>query len=173
MDIEKRKKIIARIIEILNKKSKCDMIKLSKKSDCFTKINGKTPPGKLLPLQNTTTLLNILNVDGKRVFVSKGIRKAGTRVGTHVHRHGGYTLVLSGEITDFVEGNPNMKFKAPSGYYMPPCTPMAAANLGDKDATLIDIFIGDPGTPFIEILEPSWNFERLGIFDGPETQNPL
>ena len=27
---------------------------------------------------------------------------------------------------------------------------------------LIDIFIGPPGEPYIEILEPDWHFERIG-----------
>ena len=48
---------------------------------------------------------------------------------------------------------------------MPPCTPMSACNLGDKDAILIDIFIGEPGEPFIDIKEPDWKFKRLGILD--------
>ena len=37
-------------------------------------------------------------------------------------------------------------------------------NLIDKDVEIIDIFIGEPGSPFIEILEPKWDFERLGRF---------
>jgi len=48
---------------------------------------------------------------------------------------------------------------------MPPCTPMSACNLGDEDSILIDIFIGEPGEPFIEILEPEWKYKRVGILD--------
>jgi len=161
-------KALKRLICLLDKNSPCNLIELSNETECFSKINDKELPAELLPLQNTQTLLNIINiinVKGQRVFVSKGIRKANTRVGIHVHRYGGYTLVLSGEITDFVEGQPIKTYKAGSGYYMPPCTPMSASNLGDEDAVLIDIFIGEPGTPFIEILEPKWNFNRLGVFD--------
>lgn len=143
----------------------CDLVCLSKLTDGFRKINGEVPPGELLPLEGSTTLLNVVNNDCKRVFISKGTRKAGTRVGIHVHRYGGYTLVLSGAITDFVQGQPNKTYTAPSGYYMPPCTPMSAANLGDTDAELIDIFIGEPNTPFIEVLEPQWNHPRFGMFD--------
>ena len=29
------------------------------------------------------------------------------------------------------------------------------------DFELIDIFIGPPGEPFIEVLEPDWPFERV------------
>jgi len=165
MKLNKKIKILKKIVEILDKGVKCDMIKLFNKTDKFRKINDKIPIGKLEPLQGSVTLLNMINVNGKRVIVMKGTRKAGTRVGIHVHRYGGYTLVLSGEITDFVQGIPDKKYKANSGYYMPPCTPMSAANLGKDDAVLIDIFIGDPGTPFIEILEPSWNFNRIGKLD--------
>ena len=57
----------------------------------------------------------------------------------------------------------NKKYGANTTYYMPPCTPMAAANLGKKDLELIDIFIGKPGEPFIEILEPKWGFKRIGL----------
>lgn len=36
---------------------------------------------------------------------------------------------------------------------MPPFTPMSAANLGEEDVELIDVFIGPPGKPFIEVVE--------------------
>lgn len=157
--------LLKKLINILNKDSKCDLIELSNKTDYFSKINNEELPAELLPLQNTQTLLNIVNIKGQRVFISKGIRKAGTRVGIHVHRYGGYTLVLKGEITDFVQGQPIKTYKAGSGYYMPPCTPMSASNLGTEDAVLIDIFIGEPGKPFIEILEPEWKYNRIGRFD--------
>ena len=166
MDKKKKKTLIfKRIIQILDKQyPKCDLIKLSKKTEMFTKINGEEVPAKLLPLTNVTTLLEVKISDGRIFRATKGTRKAGSRVGIHVHRYGGYTLVLSGEMTDFVEGRESKKYKSPSGYYMPPCTPMEAANLSDKDAEIIDIFIGDPGSPFIDILEPRWNFERIGRF---------
>ena len=48
--------------------------------------------------------------------------------------------MLSGEITDFVEGKSPQKYPAGTCYYMPPNTPMTAANLGEKDAILIDTF---------------------------------
>ena len=49
---------------------------------------------------------------------------------------------------------------------MPPCTPMSAANLGDEDVELIDIFIGPPNEEYITILEPDWKYNRIGRFDG-------
>ena len=138
---------------------------LSKETSGFTKINGETVPGKLLPTKNQKVLLDIINEEGKKVYMVKSVRKPGTRIGIHIHKYGGYTLILSGEMTDFVEGKPSKKYGPNSGYYMPPDTPMSAGNLGDKDVELIDIFIGDPGQPYIEILEPDWKFNRIGKFN--------
>ncbi len=140
----------------------CNLEKLSQESEGFRQINGQTPPGELLPVQDQQVLLDIVNAQGQRVKMIKGIRKAGTRVGIHVHRYGGYTLILNGQMTDFVEGQPNKTYGPNSGYYMPPCTPMSAANLGTDDVELIDVFIGPPGQPYIEILEPDWKFDRIG-----------
>ena len=160
-------KIILLLKNIIKKlkNNNCNIKKLSKETNGFTEINGNKLPGELLPTQDNVTMLNVINAQGQRVFINKGIRKAGTRVGIHVHKFGGYTLVLSGEITDFVQGKKIMKMKAPGGYYMPPCTPMSAANLGTEDAELIDIVIGEPGEPYIEILEPDWKFNRIGRLD--------
>ena len=151
--------------EIENIKSpSCNLLKLSKETNGFTKINGEKPPGILEPLVDSTVLLDIVNSQGQRVKMIKSIRKAGTRVGIHVHKYGGYTLILAGEMTDFVQGIPNKKYGPNSGYYMPPCTPMSAANLGTQDVELIDIFIGEPCEPYIEILEPEWPVDRIGRF---------
>ena len=143
---------------------KSDINLLSKETNGFTTINGTTPPGSLTPTQNKKVLLDIINEQGQRVLMVKAVRKVGTRVGIHLHKFGGYTLILSGEMTDFVEGIPNKKYGPNSGYYMPPNTPMSAGNLGNKDVELIDIFIGQPGEPYIEILEPDWNFNKIGRF---------
>lgn len=121
-----------------------------------TQINGQTPPGRLLPLEHPTMMLDTLDSKGNRVVVTKGTRKAGTRVGIHIHKYGGHTCVLSGVITDFVEGHAPMIFPAGSCYYMPAGVPMTAANLGTQDAELIDNFILPPGEPMITILEPGY-----------------
>ena len=125
----------------------------------ITTINGTVPEGKLQPLANTTTMIDTVQTDGNRLLVMKGTRIAGTRVGIHVHEYGGHTCVLSGEITDFVEGKPNGNYPAGTCYYMPPNTPMSAANLGKKDAVLIDTFILPVGAPPITIMEPGYNTE--------------
>ncbi len=122
----------------------------------ITTINGEIPPGSLLPLQNTTTMLDTIDSEGKRLVVKKGIRKAGTRVGIHLHKYGGHTCVLSGEITDFIEGVETQKYPAGTCYYMPPNVFMSAANLGSEDAVLIDTFILPIGQPEITICEPGY-----------------
>ena len=72
---------------------KCNMQKLSNKTDGFTKINGQSLPGTLSTLVDSKVLLDICNAQGQRVYIVKSIRKAGTRVGIHVHKYGGYTLI--------------------------------------------------------------------------------
>jgi len=144
----------------------CDLQKLSKETNGFREINGNTPPGNLAPTVDSITLLNTINADGQQVLMVKSIRKANTRIGIHVHKYGGYTIILSGTMTDFVQGIPTKKYGPNTAYYMPPCTPMSAANLSQtEDVELIDVFIGPPGEPYIEILEPKWSFQRVHRFD--------
>lgn len=122
-----------------------------------TTLNGERPPGRLARLVDVKTLLDTIDVNGKRIVVDKGVRKAGTRVGIHVHDYGGHTCVVSGEITGFMEGYPPTQWPAGTCYYMPPHRLMAAANLGTEDAVLIDTFILPPGAPTITIREPGFS----------------
>ena len=122
----------------------------------ITTINGEVPPGELLPLQDVVSLLDTIDGQGNHLVVTRGTREPGTRVGIHVHGYGGYTCVLSGVITDFVEGKEPAEWPAGTCYYMPPDTPMSAANLGTEPAVLIDNFTVPPGEPTITILEPGW-----------------
>jgi quercetin dioxygenase-like cupin family protein len=119
----------------------------------ITSINGSTPPGLAADLVDTNFLLNMITPDGKQLIVHRGTRKAGTRAPIHMHNYGGHTCVLTGEITDFIEGREPKKYPAGTCYYMPPGLPMSADNLGSEDAVLIDTFIVPPGEPFITILE--------------------
>ncbi len=121
-----------------------------------TMINGEVPPGELSPLRDVTTSLDTIDTDGNRLVITRGVREAGTRVGIHVHKYGGHTCVLSGVITDFIEGMEPKEFPAGTCYYMPPNTIMSAANLGDEPAILLDTFILPPGESMITILEPGW-----------------
>jgi quercetin dioxygenase-like cupin family protein len=122
----------------------------------LTEINGMQPPGKLMRLQDTSVMLDTINSEGKRLLIEKGTRKAGTRVGIHIHKYGGHTCVISGTITDFIQGVEPKQFSAGECYYMPPNIPMSAANLGETDAILIDTFILPIGEPAITILEPGY-----------------
>ena len=121
-----------------------------------TTINDSVPPGVAAKLVDLTVVTDTIGVDGDRLLVLQGIRLAGTRAPIHYHDYGGRTCVLSGTITDFVEGMEPMIVPAGSCYYMPPDTPMTAANLGDEDVLLVDTFVLPPSAPAIIVLEPNW-----------------
>lgn len=121
-----------------------------------TTINGEVPPGVPAKLVDLTVITDTVQVDGNRLLVQQGIRKPGTRAPIHSHDYGGRTCVLSGTITDFVEGSDPMIFPADSCYDMPADTAMTAANLGDDDVLLVDTFILPPSEPTIIVLEPNW-----------------
>lgn len=116
-------------------------------------INGEKLPGIVAGLEDVSVMLDTIDANGNQIVVTKGTRKAGTRVKIHIHEHGGHTCVMTGEITDFIEGQEPKKFPAGTCYYMPPNVPMSAANLGTVDALLIDTFIVPKGAPTITILE--------------------
>ena len=122
-----------------------------------TTINGAVPPGRLLPLQNTVEVIDRI-VGDQHISVMLGTRKAGTRVGIHVHESGGATFVVGGKgrITDFVQGFPNSLNPVGSYYYMPSSIPMSAANLSSKDVRLMDVFVTPVGEPAITIIEPGY-----------------
>jgi quercetin dioxygenase-like cupin family protein len=102
----------------------------------------------------------IVNFKGtkRHVIANLGIRKAGTRVGIHVHENDGITFVLKGkgEITDFVEGSERSLNKQGDYYFMPRNVPMSASNLSGSDMTLLDLFVTDISTPLITIIEPGY-----------------
>ena len=110
----------------------------------------------LRPLEDVTTMIDTVESDGNRLLVVQGTRKAGTRAPIHLHDYGGYTCVLTGVVTDYVEGQPPMTFPAGTCYYMPPDVPMTAANLGTDDARLIDNFTLPPGGVPMNVLESDW-----------------
>ncbi|WP_167098333.1 cupin domain-containing protein [Mycobacterium sp. DL592] len=120
-----------------------------------TTINGSPPPGILQSLDDVETMIDTVTADGNRLLVMQGTRRAGTRSAIHVHDYGGYTCVLTGVITDYVEGQPPGTYSAGTCYYMPPDVPMAAVNLGTEDARLIDNFTLPPGGMPMTVLEPN------------------
>lgn len=121
-----------------------------------TTINGEVPPGVAAKLVDLTVITDTIGVDGDRLLVQQGIRKPGTRAPIHYHDHGGRTCVLTGTITDFIEGMDPMIYPAGTCYDMPPDTAMTAANLGDEDVLLVDTFELPPEEPTIIVLEPNW-----------------
>ncbi|CAB4890588.1 unannotated protein [freshwater metagenome] len=121
-----------------------------------TTINGTPPEGTLSHLQNVKTMLDTTDAKGQHLIFTEGTRKAGTRAAIHTHEYGGHTCVVSGEITDFVEGHSPMKFPAGTCYYMPPNILMSASNLGRQDAVLIDTFTVPLGGASITIREPGY-----------------
>lgn len=118
-----------------------------------TRINGYELPGRVASLVDVEVMYNGEASEGTRLYVGKGTRMAGTRVGIHVHNFGGHTCVLSGAITIFMEGHAPKLFNAGTCYYMPANTYMAASNLGTRDAVLIDTFETPVGEDFITIVE--------------------
>ncbi len=70
-------------------------------------VNGNEIEGRLIGLENPETIID-QEIDGKKLIATKGTRKAGTRVGVHVHESGGATFVIGGQgaITDIVEEYP-------------------------------------------------------------------
>lgn len=120
-----------------------------------TTINGAALPVPWKSLRDEETMLDTIDADGNRLVITRATRPAGSRAPIHTHDYGGHTCVLSGEITDYVEGHDDpMVFPAGTCYYMPPNTLMTATNLGTNDAVLIDTFNLPPGAPTITIREP-------------------
>ncbi len=66
-----------------------------------TTINGAVPPGRLLPLQNTVEVVDKI-VGDQHISVMLGTRRAGTRVGIHVHESGGTTFVVGGKVASLI-----------------------------------------------------------------------
>jgi len=121
-----------------------------------TTINGVGLPGKMATLVDSELMIDTIIASGERLTVEKAVRKAGTRVGIHVHKYGGWTCVLEGAMTDFAEGKPPMYFPAGTCYYMPPNTPMSTSNMGSVDAVIQDTFITPVNEPSITIIEPNY-----------------
>jgi quercetin dioxygenase-like cupin family protein len=124
----------------------------------ITTINGQGLPGRMATLTDEHVMVDtIVDVpQGYRMTITRAVRKAGTRVGIHVHKWGGTTCVLEGAMTDFVEGHAPAYYPAGTCYYMPPNHQMATSNMGSVDAVIQDIFIVPDGQPVITILEPGY-----------------
>lgn len=121
-----------------------------------TTINGVGLPGRMATLTNEHVMFDGIIDGGKRMTITRAVRKAGTRVGIHIHKWGGTTCVIKGAMTDFVEGQAPAYYPAGTCYYMPPNTYMATSNMGSVDAVIQDHFIVPDGQPSITIVEPGY-----------------
>ena len=119
-------------------------------------INGQGLPGQMATLTNEHVMFDGIIADGRRMTIVRAVRKAGTRVGIHIHKWGGTTCVLEGAMTDFVEGHAPAYYPAGTCYYMPPNHHMATSNMGSVDAVIQDTFIVPDGQPSITIVEPGY-----------------
>ena len=116
-------------------------------------INGKSLPGVIKRLVNTKTLVDEIRPDGQRILAVRGTRLPGTRVPIHVHQFSGLTCIISGQVTDFVEGQAEKVFGAGDCYFMPAETPMSAVNLGTKSVVLVDVFVLPDGAKPMRVIE--------------------
>ena len=121
-----------------------------------TTINGEVPPGTAAKLAELTVVTDTVGVDGNRLLVRQGIRKAGTRAPIQYHDYGSRMCVTAGTMTHFVEGADPAIYPSGSCYDMPANTVMTAANLGDEDALLVMTFNGATKEPTTIVLEPNW-----------------
>lgn len=127
-----------------------------KPKENITTINGQGLPGKMAELVDTKTMIDTTIANGDRMLITRSIRKAGTRVGIHIHKYGGTTCVITGAMVDFVEGHAPAYYPAGTCYYMPPNVYMSTTNMTGKDVVLQDHFIFPKGEPYITIVEPGY-----------------
>ena len=118
-----------------------------------TMINGATPPGPATRVDESVTLLNVLD-DGLQHLVFRDTRSPGTRSPIHVHPYGGSTCVLSGQMTLYLQGSEPQIANEGECYWMPPGLPMTGVSSGDDYAVMIDNFAVPLGEPVWWVVEP-------------------
>ena len=125
-------------------------------------INDETPPVTASPALKSEILSDLILQIGngiyRRALVIKTTRMQGTRAYIHDHQYSGTTFVLKGEVTIFMKGSEPKKLLAGEAYFMPSGHSMAAANIGNEEAIMIDSFI-------LPIDGKSWRVLELGYTD--------
>ena len=125
-------------------------------------INDETPPVTASPALKSEILSDLILQIGngiyRRALVIKTTRMQGTRAYIHDHQYSGTTFVLKGEVTIFMDGSEPKKFLAGEAYFMPSGHSMAAANIGNEEAIMIDSFI-------LPIDGNPWRRLELGFTD--------
>ncbi|MCX6416032.1 MAG: cupin domain-containing protein [Actinobacteria bacterium] len=84
-----------------------------------TLINGQIPPAPATRLDESTTLLDVVD-EGLQHLVYRDTRSPGTRSPIHVHPNGGTTCVLSGQMTLYLQGSEPQVANDGECYWMPP-----------------------------------------------------
>lgn len=118
-----------------------------------TTINGEVPPGQATKVDDSVTLLDVVD-DGIRHLVYRDTRRPGTRSPIHVHPYGGSTCVLSGQMTLYLQGSQPQVANEGDCYWMPPGLPMTGVNSGVDYAVMMDNFAVPPGEPVWWVVEP-------------------
>ena len=120
-----------------------------------TTINGEVPPGAPTPVDESVTLLDVIDSDVQHL-VYRDTRSPGTRSPIHVHPYGGTTCVISGEMTLYLEGSDPQVAHEGECYWMPPGLAMTGVNSGVDYAIMLDNFAVVPGQPVWYVVEPGY-----------------
>ncbi len=124
-------------------------------------INGKQLPHNATVAISSETIIDTIDESGNQIFVFKDTRAPHTRSPIHIHPYGGFTCMLEGEMTLYMEGSePNTVTKG-GCYYMPGNTLMSGVNSGDVNAVMLDAFVIPAG-------KEVWNVMEIGQTDSQD-----
>ena len=118
-----------------------------------TTLNGTVPPGVLARSIKQEQLLAAPDGRGQQRVVARTTRAAGTRTPIHRHDHGGFTCVLQGEMTLYLEGAAPQRAVAGQCYDMPAARMMAGVNTGAITAVMLDVFVLPVGASVWTVVE--------------------
>lgn len=125
----------------------------------MTTLDGKVPPGRPTLVASSVKVLEAPHAGGiARAF--REVRLAGTRSPIHVHPYGGWTCIVKGQATLYVQGRKPVTHRTGGCVNMPALIPMVNSNEGSTPTILIDNFIEPPGVPEWRIVEKG--LTRLG-----------
>jgi quercetin dioxygenase-like cupin family protein len=128
-------------------------------------INGKELPSNATIVINSETLIDTKDESGHQIFVFKDTRSPDTRAPIHIHPYGGFTCVLEGEMTLYMEGSDPSTVTKEGCYYMPANTIMSGINSGDTDAIMLDSFEVPAGEEFWIVIEVGQTDSQHHNFD--------
>lgn len=123
-------------------------------------INGEAVPGVVA--ESNVTLTDYFASDGIETTMWLISRAAGYRTPIHVHLRVMNTCLMSGSITNYVEGSAPVTYTGPVCYQAPPFKKMASLTIGDTAKVEFDIFTLPNGAPDWVVVEPGYTEEALG-----------